>query len=322
LIVSYQTDITLINNFILFSSINFDSILLTGASGFLGKSLLKSLKSKHVITLARNNSDINADIINIDCHIPSIDLVIHAAGKAHLNPTNEFEKRLFFDINVKGTKKLLDCLDNSNSFPKSFVYISSVSVYGLNIGNNIDENTLLNAKDPYGKSKIQAENLVTKWCNEHNVICTILRLPLVVGSNPPGNLGSMINGIKKGFYFNIAGGVARKSMVLDSDVAKHILKAAAVGGIYNLTDGYHPTIFELSNHLATQLGRRTPMNLPYWLAKFISFGGDIIGASAPIDSLRLSKITSDLTFDDAKARKAFDWSPTPVLNGFNVSDNN
>ena len=204
----------------------------------------------------------------------------------------------------------------SNSLPKRFVFISSVSVYGSIFGVNLNENCSLLAEDPYGKSKIDAEFVVNKWCEEHNVICTILRLPLIVGENPPGNLGSMIQGIKKGYYFNIAGGNAKKSMVLASDVAKFILRAAEVGGIYNLTDGIHPTFNDLSKSISRNLDKSFVPNMPLFIAKVIAKIGDIVGNAFPINSDKLSKITSTLTFNDSKARNAFGWNPTPVLEGF------
>ncbi len=174
--------------------------------------------------------------------------------------------------------------------------------------------------DSYGRSKIEAEKLVVEWCETNNVTYTILRLPLVVASNPPGNLGAMVNGIKVNCYFNIGGGTVRKSMVLAQDVAKFILIAAQVGGVYNLTDGYHPSFYELSNYISFQLGKRPPGNLPICVAKLVAKVGDLIGSRAPINTEKLLKITSDLTFDDSKARKAFGWNPSPVLEYFKVSD--
>ncbi len=301
------------------SSFKINSILLTGSSGFLGKSILSSLKLKQIVTLGRRNADINIDISQETFYIPPVDLVIHTAGKAHTRSNDSHEKKLFYDTNVNGTINLLNSIKESNSFPKSFLFISSVSVYGLDNGINLDETTSLNAKDCYGQSKIQAENLVTKWCNQYNVTCTILRLPLVVGNNPPGNLGSMINSIKTGFYFNIEGGKTKKSMVLATDIAKFILKAAEIGGIYNLTDGYHPSFSELSSHISIQLGKRKPINMPLWLARIIAKFGDLLGNSGPINTNRLKKITSDLTFDDSKAREAFGWNPIRVLDGFIIN---
>ncbi len=126
--------------------------------------------------------------------IDKYDLVIHAAGKIPYIPKTNEDEKLFFNINVNGTRNLLDSL-TLNAILKYFVFISLVSVYGLTEGNLIHENAKLNADDPYGKSKVIAENIVQASCNNSNVICTILRLPLIVGPNPPGNLGMMINGI-------------------------------------------------------------------------------------------------------------------------------
>jgi len=289
-------------------------ILLTGASGFLGKHIYNELKTQaNIITLSRSGSDIN---INLDRDIPELnhlDLIVHAAGKAHAVPKTELEIRSFFDVNLTGTKNLLLALEQSPSLPNFFVFISSVAVYGRESGNNIDENTVLLAKDPYGLSKIAAEELVIKWCALNNVVCTVLRLPLLVGKNPPGNLGAMIKGIKKGYYFNIAGGKARKSMVLASDVAKLIPKVAKIGGVYNLTDGHHPSFAALSTSIARQLDKAKPINIPLWLAKIMAMTGNLLGTRAPINTSKLNKITSDLTFDDSHAKEKLDWSPTPVL---------
>jgi nucleoside-diphosphate-sugar epimerase len=297
--------------------------LLTGSNGFLGR-VLESLSSNNTVihTLSKSSGEYN---VNLETQIPifnqQFDIVIHAAGKAHSFPKSIKDRDAFFSVNVQGTKNLLKGLENYK-LPKSFVFISSVAVYGLSEGYLINEQSELNAIDPYGKSKVQAERLVLQWCTENNVTCSILRLPLVVGLNPPGNLGAMIKGIQKGYYFNIAGGSAKKSMVLASDVAKYLLIASEIGGIFNLTDGYNPSFFELSENISRQLGKNRPKNLPLWLAKVSARIGDLFGAKAPLNSDKLCKINSDLTFDDTKAREAFGWDPTPVLEGFKIYDIN
>ena len=290
--------------------------LLTGASGFLGKSIIKQLSSEFsLFSLSRTSGNFS---FSLEHQIPlfdtSFDLVIHAAGKAHSVPKTEEEKRQFYDVNVLGTQNLLKGLEASG-IPKQFVFISSVSVYGQEEGFNIVEDSLLAAKDAYGLSKIEAEALLQKWCVQHNVVCTILRLPLLVGENPPGNLGAMHRGIAKGYYFNIGGGIAQKSMVLAEDVANFIPKIATRGGTYNLTDGFHPTFFELSSAIAKQLKKSRPMNMPLIAAKTIGLMGDFLGSKAPINSLKLKKITADLTFDDSKAR-AKGWKPRRVLDWY------
>lgn len=294
-------------------------ILLTGSIGFLGSIISTVYSQYEIITLGRNNTSILCDLSSQIPKLPTSDLVIHSAGKAHSVPKTIQQKQEFFDVNVTGTKNLLIGLEQTLKLPKSFVFISSVAVYGLDSGLNIKEDQPLNAKDPYGISKIQAEAIVQEWCDQHYVICTILRLPLLVGGNPPGNLGAMIKGIQKGYYMNIAGGLARKSMVMAEDVAKIILKASEIGGIYHLTDGYHPNFKELSVNIAKQLHQSSPLNIPQWMANLMAKTGDLFGDKAPFNSYKLSKITSDLTFDDTKAREILGWNPQPVLEAFKVT---
>lgn len=293
------------------------NILITGSTGFLGKALVKAHSCFKVFTLNRTYGDYQCDLTNT---IPefrnSFDLIIHNAGKAHSVPTTDKQKEEFFQVNVIGTRNLLKALETN--IPKYFVFISSVSVYGLVQGELITEECYLGAKEAYGLSKIEAENIIERWCNQHNVICTILRLPLVVGPNPPGNLGAMINGIKKGYYFNVDEGKAKKSMVLAEDVAKFILKASKVGGIFNLTDGHHPTLNELSNYISNQMNKPKPLNLNIRVAKLAGYLGDLIGNGGFINTKKINKITSSLTFDDSKARSEFGWNPSPILKEFQI----
>ncbi len=294
-------------------------VLITGSNGFFGKCILRKLSMlSSVKTLSRNNSDLLFDLAKNIPNLSNFDIVIHAAGKAHSVPKNDLEDDAFFDVNVKGTQNLLHGIEASGKLPKSFIFISTVAVYGLNQGNNINEKAPLLAKDPYGLSKIQAEHLVLDWCQNNNIICTILRLPLLVGENPPGNLGAMVNSIKKGYYFNIAGGTARKSMVLTEDVANILLKVTEIGGVYNLTDGYHPNFYELSTAIAMKNRKSKPFNMPYVIAKCISFIGDVVGSKFPLNSNKLKKITSDLTFDDSRAREVLDWKPSKVIDWFKI----
>jgi nucleoside-diphosphate-sugar epimerase len=296
-------------------------ICITGSNGFLGSIILNSLQEKsHLIkTIGRSKKhDICCDLAQ---SVPELDTIfntiIHVAGKAHSVPKTAEEKQEFFNVNVKGTFNLLNALEKFG-IPRSFVFISTVAVYGRECGILINENEPLLAKNSYGQSKIQAEELILAWCKKHNVICTILRLPLIAGPNPPGNLASMIKGIQKGYYFNIDGGGAKKSIVLADDVARIIPKAAEIGGVFNLTDLYHPSLKELSSVIARQLNRKNPGNIPASLAKSFSIMFDMLGKVAPINSYMLKKITSDLTFDDSKAREILGWNPLPVLEGFKI----
>ena len=288
-------------------------ILVTGSSGFFGSTIVRLLGSYSIFTLNRNIGNFQYDLSqSIPEFNEDFDIVIHNAGKAHGFLRTEAEKDSFFQVNIQGTKNLLQGLEKI--ILKQFVFISSVSVYGLEYGINVDEQAFLNAKDSYGLSKIRAERIVIDWCKKNSVVCTILRLPLLVGKNPPGNLGIMLNGIKKGYYFNIGGGKAKKSMVLAEDVVRFIPMVARFGGIYNLTDGVHPSFSALSNAIA----KNRVKNLPLCFAKSLGLLGDIFGEKAIINSNKVRKITSDLTFDDSKARE-MGWRSQSVLEYLKVN---
>jgi nucleoside-diphosphate-sugar epimerase len=293
-------------------------ILLTGASGYLGRYINNALKIEHeIFTIGRKQASIICDLQNDIPALPVVDIVIHAAGKAHIVPKTAIQKQEMFDVNVRGTKNLLQGLEKNNKLPASFVFISSVSVYGLSSGEMISETHPLEAKDSYGLSKIEAEKEIEAWCKKYDILCTILRLPLIAGNNPPGNLQSIINGISKKYYFNVNYGVARKSMVLAVDVGNIILKAASIGGIYNLTDGYHPSFFELCKLIARDLNKPMPKSIPLSIATVLGFIGDRLKVNT-FNSDRVKKMTLDLTFDDSKARRVLNWGPTCVLEGFSI----
>jgi len=293
-------------------------ILITGASGFLGRAIANELSAHNLIKLGRREGDITVDLSSDVVKLPKAEIVVHAAGKAHVVPSSTKESLDFYRVNVKGTKNLLSGL--VNNLPQKFVFISSVAVYGKETGKHIIETDALEASDPYGKSKIEAEMLVREWCSDNNVVCTILRLPLLAGPNPPGNLGAMIKGIEKGYYVNIGGGKAKKSMVLAEDVAKVIIKASSIGGIYNLTDGYHPSFSEIAGVIAKQLGKQNPYNIPATVAFVLGKIGDVLGSRFPVNTMKINKIVSDLTFDDSAARKLLDWQPATVLSGFKINN--
>jgi len=298
-----------------------EKLLFTGASGFLGNNILPNLQMQFdVETLGLTSNDTyNVNIANA---VPSLnesfDVVLHAAGKAHMVPKSEEEKKLFFDINYQGTVNLCKALESSG-VPKAFIFISTVAVYGLEFGENITENSPLNGKDPYALSKIQAEEFLTDWCVRNNVILGIIRPSLIAGPNPPGNLGAMINGIKTGKYLSIARGKARKSVLMVEDINRLILPLIEKGGVYNVCDDSQPSFRELEILISKQLGKKAPTSIPYWMAKSIALVGDLLGNKAPINSMKLTKITESLTFSNEKAKRELGWQPLDVMENFRIN---
>lgn len=227
------------------------------------------------------------------------------------------KNRCFFDVNLQGTKNLCTALER-RGVPRAFIFISTVAVYGCAYGENITEDHPLNGDTPYAMSKRLAEEYLQKWCYEHNVILGIIRPSLITGPNPPGNLGAMIHGIRSGKYLSIAGGRARKSVLMVQDIAKLVPLLAEKGGIYNVCDSHHPTFRELETTICRQLDKKLPLSIPYWVAKCMALAGDCLGRKAPINSLKLDKITKSLTFSNEKAIRELGWKPTNVLENFNI----
>jgi len=239
-------------------------------------------------------------------------------GKAHYVPKNADEAAEFFAVNLHGSKNICEALEKLAEMPSQFLFISTVAVYGCENGVGITEDWPLIGKTPYAQSKIEAENYLQQWCSRNNVKLSIIRLPLVVGENAPGNLGAMTKAIARGRYFNIGKGEARKSMVLANDIGKWALTISNKGGIYNLTDGEHPSFAQLARVLSTQLGKNNIPSMPLWFARLAAIAGNILGQNAPINTDRLKKITATLIFDDSKARVAFGWKPQSVLKEISI----
>lgn len=294
------------------------NILFTGATGFLGNNVLPLLKENYnVDTLALDkNATYNVNLILDEIKLnKKYDIVLHAAGKAHVVPKTEYEKQSFYDINFEGTKKICSALEKVG-IPQNFIFISTVAVYGCDIGEMISENHPLNGETPYAKSKIMAEEFLQKWCSEKNIILTILRPSLIAGKNPPGNLGAMIKGIETRKYFSIAGGKSRKSIMMACDLAQIIPLCEEKGGVYNICDDYYPSFHELELLISQQLDKKVPLNIPYWLAYIFAKIGDILGKKSPINSNRLEKIVKSLTFSNEKIKKELGYVPTNVLSSF------
>ena len=295
-------------------------LLFTGASGFLGNNVRPLLERMYDVTTVGLLPQDNYTV-NIAREIPELreryDIVLHAAGKAHSVPRTEEEKRVFFDVNLQGTKNLCAALERKG-IPRAFIFISTVAVYGCDYGENITEEHSLDGVTPYAVSKRLAEEYLQKWCHEHNVILGIVRPSLIAGPNPPGNLGAMVHGIRSGRYLSIAGSRARKSVLMVQDIARLVPLLAEKGGIYNVCDSYQPTFRELEIIICRQLNRNLPVSIPYWIAKCMALIGDCLGEKAPINSLKLRKMTKSLTFSNEKAVRELGWRPTSVLKNFKI----
>lgn len=297
-----------------------NKLLFTGGTGFLGKNVMHLLQKEYEVTTCgitpedMIKANLAKDVPELDTHY---DIVLHACGKAHVVPKTETEKQLFFDINYQGTVNLCKALEKVG-VPKALVFISTVAVYGCEYGEMITEEHPLNGETPYAKSKRMAEEYLTAWCKENGVVLGILRPSLLAGKNAPGNLGAMVNGVRKGFYMNIAGGKVVKSVLMAEDIARILPLVAEKGGVYNVCDTRQPSFGELSVSVARQLGKGKPISIPYWMAWCMAKVGDLLGSKAPINSYKLEKMTQSLTFSNEKARRELGWEPLDVLENYQI----
>ena len=282
-----------------------EKLLFTGGTGFLGYNVLPRLNKIYEVTKCgiTLDDDIKANLAKeVPFLLVHYDVVLHACGKAHMVPKTEAEKQAFFDVNYQGTVNLCAALEKVG-VPKALIFISTVAVYGCEFGNLVTEEHPLEGNTPYARS---------------NVKLGILRPSLLAGKHALGNLGAMVNGIKKGFYMNIAGGKVIKSILMAEDIANLVPLLEEKGGVYNVCDTKQSSFGELSVSVAKQLGKGKPLNIPYWVAWCMAKIGDLFGNKAPINSNKLEKMTKSLTFSNDKARKELNWEPMDVLTNFQI----
>jgi GlcNAc-P-P-Und epimerase len=296
-------------------------ILLTGSSGFLGSYILDFLKNKNyeVIKVGRSvKSDITIDLSLNKLSKIDVDYVIHVAGKAHVIPKTKEENNKFFKVNYIGTNNLLYGLDTTKL--QSIIFISTVAVYGKEVGELIDEKCPLLGNTPYALSKIQAEQSIIDFGITNNIKTVVLRLPLVSGKNPLGNLSAITKAIDKGYYFRIGKGEAKKSIIAASDVANLIPELFNLNGVYNLTDIKHPMISEIDSIIAKKFNKRIK-RIPKGLIRIIAKIGDIF-SFFPFNSSKFDKLTKNLTFSNKKLFNEIKYRPSGGLSEIAKNLNN
>ena len=168
-------------------------IFLTGASGFVGGNLAKLLVEKEYFLRClirdKNKFDlknhpsveiIEGDLFSLDKiekGIKDCDYIIHIAGLVASK-----RKKDFFDVNVNGTKNIIDAALKNKINLKRFILISSLAAVGPSKNNiPVDENTIPHPITTYGKSKLAAENMLLK--EKINLPIIILRPSAVFGEN-------------------------------------------------------------------------------------------------------------------------------------------
>jgi nucleoside-diphosphate-sugar epimerase len=229
-------------------------------------------------------------------------LFIHAAGLAHTVPKTDEEKEKFFEVNTRGTERLMVALEEAGWKPKKVLFISTIAVYGEPFDEVRCVPPYPSEKEaqeleltPYGRSKWEAERIVQRYCEKWNCECIVWRLPLIVGENAPGNLGAMEKAIRKGYYFRIGNSYERfRYYVNIEELGQKVLSL-----IHEPSKGFEGSLTlnvfsgrksygEFEDEIAAKYGRKIK-TLPLWLVRMLAKVGDWI-PGFPLNSYRLGKL--------------------------------
>ena len=284
-------------------------ILLTGHTGFLGSVIYRELKKEFTVrTMGRNEGcDYVVDFSCWDGDLEisePVEAIVHVAGLAHNKAHSPDEMQY---VNVTAVDLLLKIAQREGI--KNFIFISSVSVYGKDYGLGIAEDSELNPQNSYGYSKMNSESLVSNWGKENKASFLSLRLPLIVGPNPPGNLGRLIQSIKQGRYIYLKGNKATKSIVFASDVSvfiKNWLSSSEKrSGPINLSNGTAPTFNWIEKAIPNESDKSFRISLSVTLLwNFVVFMRKYLRISLPF----IGKLFYPLTFSDELARTKYGYT--------------
>ena len=286
------------------------SILLTGHTGFLGSVIYKELKkSFHVLTAGRDAScDYNLDFSTWEGALElkhPIDAIVHVAGLAHNKAKSKEE---LIAVNTTSVQHLLSLAFNNDI--ETFVYISSTAVYGKTYAVHIQENSSIKGKSDFALSKREAEKLIESFTLGSKLI---LRLPLVLGPNPPGNLGRLLKSISSGSHIRFQGNQAKKSVVFASDVANFISQWLSqpqrISGTMNLCNKTAPTFNWIEDAIAEFGDHRFQFRVPI---KFLWVAVNWMRAKLNISIPLVGKLFYSLTFSDQLAREKFGYISKPL----------
>jgi nucleoside-diphosphate-sugar epimerase len=143
-------------------------VLVTGATGFIGRHLVERLRSAGYTVSTHSSKD--GDIARQMPDVPGVRHVFHLAGKSFV-PDSWRDPPSFYAANVLGTINVLDLCRRSGA---SLTYVSSY-VYGRPERLPIDEEHTLHAVNPYAHTKILAEEACRFYSAHHGVATTIVR---------------------------------------------------------------------------------------------------------------------------------------------------
>ena len=297
-------------------------ILVTGASGFIGKSVCQtlSLSGRAVRGIIRSinsfskNTDIELVLIddiskktNWKNILDDVDSVIHCASRAHI--INELEAdplKAYQLVNVEGTRQLVN--QSIEAGIRRFIFLSSIGVLGAHTNERLpfSEKDYPNPIDNYSKSKLEAEKLLFDISSKTSLEVVVVRSPLVYGLNAKGNLSRLQKLLNYGIPLPL-GSIKNKISLIGLDNLVNLLihcidHPDAKGKTFLASDGEDLSTTNFLRQIASYMDRPTHLfPFPIFLLKFIA---SIIGKKKEI-----YRLTRSLKVNSSYTSKVLDWTP-------------
>lgn len=298
-------------------------ILITGIHGFVGGNLVRYL--------APNNIIYGLDIISPDKdgvektyswedlntnRIPSVDAIVHLAGKAH-DTKNKSAAQEYFQVNRDLTITVFDYFCKHNI--KKFVFFSTAKAAADKVEGVLTEDVIPFPSGPYGESKIAAENyiqntLISKSLELSSKGVYIFRPCMIHGPGNKGNLNLLYNVVRKGIPWPL-GAYDNKRTFTSIDnmcyAVEGVLSKDVESGIYNMGDDEPISTNDLIDEICKSLGKRTRIwKVPKGVMGFVAQIGDVL--HLPLDTERLRKLTENYISSNDKIKKALGIARMPV----------
>ncbi|MBA6326397.1 SDR family oxidoreductase [Colwellia sp. MB02u-6] len=299
------------------------NILLTGATGFLGKPLIKKLSNEftksNIFPVLRKNSTsfdefrhIVVDDINSTTEwsdkLQDIDCVIHCAARVHvMNEVDEDPLEAFREVNVGGTLQLAQAA--SKSGVKRFIFVSSIKVNGESTTERLpyQSSDTSNPEDHYGISKAEAEEGLKKLAEETGMDVVVIRPPLVYGPGVKANFAAMLKLVSTGvpLPFGCINNNHRSMVYVEnliSLIIECINNTNAANQTFLISDDDDLSTKAFVQGLSRALGKCSFM-LPVPNTVF-SLAGKILGKTAIID-----RLCGSLQVDIKHTKNTLNWQP-------------
>ena len=298
-------------------------ICITGANGFIGNTLCKSLKSSnnHIRGFVRfmdldNNSseteyisvgDISSKT-NWKDHLKGFDCVIHCAGLTHQMSSIK-DINVYNLVNIDGTKRLAE--QSVEAGIKRLVFLSSVKVngestYQINMKQKFSYEDKPNPQDLYAKSKLGAEKALWEISSRTGLEVVVVRLPLVYGNGVKGNLERLIKFVKSRVPLPLSLVKNQRSMIGVDNLVDLLIRCIdhpeASGKTFLASDGEDLSTSKLIKLIASSMGRKA--NLFPFPISMLKFLGSVFGKSEEIN-----RLVGSLRIDNSYTKKILNWTP-------------